>query len=131
MGKLTTSGLLVCTTLSWCADYRIEANIRYDHYPETVLDILQPVAPALKNRPGVIVIHGGGWIQGEKESVTEKYCVPFVQHGMVVANLEYRLAMRSRPPSGCATVPPTTKWIPTRSSSWAAPPEGTWHSWLA
>jgi len=52
MRKLTTSGLLVFTTLSWCADYRIEANIRYDHYPETVLDVLQPVAPALKNRPG-------------------------------------------------------------------------------
>src|SRR5260370_41538595 len=90
--KLRLSGVLVFASLSWCADYRIEANIRYDHYPETVLDILQPVAPALKNRPGVIVIHGGGWIQGDKESVVGKYCVPFVQHGMVVVNVEYRLA---------------------------------------
>src|SRR5260370_39666068 len=90
--KLRLSGVLVFASLSWCADYRIEANIRYDHYPETVLDILQPVAPALKNRPGVIVIHGGGWIQGDKESVADKYCLPFVQHGMVGVNVEYRLA---------------------------------------
>ena len=68
-------------------DYQIQANTRYDHYPETVLDILQPSAPSLADRPGVIVIHGGGWGQGDKEGMLEEYCLPFVRHGMVVANI--------------------------------------------
>ena len=73
-------------------DYQIEANIRYDHYAETVLDIVQPAAPSLADRPGVLFIHGGGWVEEDKESRLERYCLPFVRRGMVVANVEYRLA---------------------------------------
>ncbi|HEY6328867.1 MAG TPA: alpha/beta hydrolase [Blastocatellia bacterium] len=54
-----------------------------------MLDIVQSPAPALKYRPGVIVIHGG---EGGKESTLEKFCVPLVQHDFVVANVEYRPA---------------------------------------
>src|SRR5271154_4289978 len=80
--------LLAFSPLAFCADYQIEANIRYGQYPETVLDIVQSPAPALKNRPGVIVIHG----DGDKSSTLEKFCVPLAQHDFVVANVEYRLA---------------------------------------
>ena len=45
----------------------LEANIPYDQYKETVLDILQPKAASKEKRPGVIVIHGGGWVGGTKE----------------------------------------------------------------
>ncbi len=122
MSKLLQS-LLFFASLSWCADYRIEANIRYDHYPETVLDILQPVAPALKNRPGVIVIHGGGWIQGDKESVVEKYCVPFVQHGMVVANVEYRLAKAATAPAAVNDVVKAAQWFQNRAADYKVDPK--------
>jgi acetyl esterase/lipase len=121
MSKLLQS-LLFFASLSWCADYRIEANIRYDHYPETVLDILQPVAPALKNRPGVIVIHGGGWIQGDKESVVEKYCVPFVQHGMVVVNVEYRLAKAATAPAAVNDVIKAEQWLRDRAADYKVDP---------
>ena len=30
----------------------IESNIAYDHYPETVLDILQPKVASKEKRPG-------------------------------------------------------------------------------
>src|SRR5258708_3499761 len=49
----------------------IEANIPYDQYKETVLDILQPNAPSKEKRPGVILIHGGGWVNGTKEQRVE------------------------------------------------------------
>jgi acetyl esterase/lipase len=78
--------LLVFSPLVFCADYQIEANIRYGSYPETVLDIIQSPAPALKNRPGVIVIHGAG----DKAGMLDKFCVPLAQHDFVVANVEYR-----------------------------------------
>ena len=85
---------LVFSPLVFCADYQIEANIRYSQYPETVLDIIQSPAPALKNRPGVIVIHGAG----DKAGMLEKFCVPFAQHDFVVANVEYRSAEPSPAP---------------------------------
>ena len=78
--------LLSLAPLAFCADYQIEANIRYGPYPENVLDIVQSPAPALKNRPGVVVIHG----DGAKERTIEQFCVPLVQHDFVVANVEYR-----------------------------------------
>jgi acetyl esterase/lipase len=83
------SKLLILLSLAphaFCVDYQIEANIRYGQYQENVLDIVQSPAPALKNRPGVIVIHGNG----VKERTIEQFCVPLVQHDFVVANVEYR-----------------------------------------
>src|SRR5579863_1276945 len=87
--RLTFRLAVSCLTFSataFCADYQIEANIRYGQYAENVLDIVQSPAPALKNRPGVIVIHG----DGAKERTIEQFCVPLVQHDFVVANVEYR-----------------------------------------
>ena len=49
----------------------IESNISYDQYKQTVLDILQPKAPSKQKRPGVIIIHGGGWVNGTKEQRVE------------------------------------------------------------
>jgi acetyl esterase/lipase len=103
--------LLACCSRASALDYQIQANIRYDQYPETVLDILQPAAPSLADRPGVIVIHGGGWVQGEKERMLEDYCLPFVRHGMVVANIEYRLAKSAPAPAAVNDVLKAAQWF--------------------
>jgi acetyl esterase/lipase len=103
--------LLVSIQLIHAADYQIVANIHYDRHAETVLDILQARAPALKNRPGVIVIHGGGWVQGEKESVVDRFCAPFIQSGFVVANVEYRLAKVAQAPAAVNDVLTAAKWF--------------------
>jgi len=93
------------------ADYQIKANIRYEQYPETVLDILQPQAPALTTRPGVIVIHGGGWIEGDKERMVERFCLPYIQKGFVVANVEYRLAKVATAPAALNDVLKAAEWF--------------------
>jgi acetyl esterase/lipase len=81
--------LLALAPFAFALDYQINANIHYDKYTETVLDVLQSSAPALGDRPSVIVIHGS---QGGKEMMFDQYCLPFVRHGFVVANVEYRAA---------------------------------------
>jgi acetyl esterase/lipase len=103
--------LLAFSTVVYAADYQIEANIRYGQYPENVLDIVQSPAPALKNRPGVLVIHGGGWIEGDKERVLERFCVPLVQHDFVVANVEYRLAKAAAAPAAVQDVLAAARWF--------------------
>ena len=108
--------------LARAADYQILANIRYSLHPETVLDIVQARAPALKNRPGVIVIHGGGWVEGNKESVLERFCLPLVEHGFVVANVEYRLAQSATAPAAVNDVLEAAKWFRDRAADYKVDP---------
>ena len=103
--------LLGSSPVSLAPDYQIEGNIRYDHFQETVLDILQPSAPSLADRPGAIVIHGGGWVEGNKEQMLETYCLPFVRRGMVVANVEYRLAGAAPAPAAVNDVLQAAQWF--------------------
>lgn len=104
------------------ADYQVLANIRYGDYPETVLDIVQPSGPALKNRPGVIMIHGGGWIQGDKEGMLERFCLPFVRQDFVVANVEYRLAKAAPAPAAVQDVLKAAEWFRKHAAEWKVDP---------
>ena len=114
--------LLEVAPLALGADYQIEANIRYSLHPETVLDIVQARAPALKNRPGVIVIHGGGGVEGNKESMLKTFCLPFVEHGFVVANVEYRLANVATAPAAVNDVLEAAKWFRDRAADYKVDP---------
>jgi acetyl esterase/lipase len=114
--------LLAFCSVASALDYQMEANIRYDKYAETVLDILQPSAPALGNRPGIIVIHGGGWIQGNKESMFDRYCLPFIRHGLVVANVEYRLARAAPAPAAVSDVLQAAQWFHDHAAKYRVDP---------
>ena len=118
------SWILLCAyvSLAAAADYRIDGNIRYALFPETVLDILQPRAPALKNRPIAIVIHGGGWVEGDKESVVEQFCLPFVRQNFVVANVEYRLAKAAAAPAAVTDVLTAAKWVHDHAADYTVDP---------
>lgn len=89
----------------------IERNIPYDKHPETVLDILQPKTSASRRRPGVIVIHGGGWTGGSKERVVSDFCLPYLEKGFVVANVEYRLAKSAPAPAAVTDVLNAAAWF--------------------
>jgi len=113
---------LACCSVVSALDYQKEANIRYDKYPETVLDILQPSAPALGNRPGVIVIHGGGWVQGDKEWTLDRICLPLIRHGLVVANVEYRLAQAAPAPAAVSDVLQAAQWFHDHAAKYKVDP---------
>jgi acetyl esterase/lipase len=106
----SASLLLAFGSAASAVDYQIQGNIHYDHYPETVLDILQPSAPSLADRPGVIAMHGGGWVQGDKEHMLLQ-CLQFVRRGMVVANVEYRLAGSAPAPAAVNDVLKAAQWF--------------------
>jgi len=90
----------------------VEANIPYDSHPETVLDILQSKkTTAVGRRPGVIVIHGGGWVNGTKESMVRNFCLPYLEKGFVVANVEYRLAKAAPAPAAVEDVLKAANWF--------------------
>src|SRR3954453_6555333 len=77
-----------------------ETNIAYDRYPQTVLDVFTPPSNGKgTKRCGVLMIHGGGWVNGTKESMVERWVLPWVDKGCVVANVEYRLAAVATAPA--------------------------------
>ena len=71
--------------------YRVVPDLTYltagGH--ESKLDLIVPrdtTAPA----PLLVYIHGGGWVQGSKES-SDLALLPWLEQGWAVANVEYRL----------------------------------------
>jgi acetyl esterase/lipase len=88
----------------------VQSNIPYDRYKETVLDILQPKAAATGKRPGLIMIHGGGWVGGSKEQRVPS-CLRYVERGFVVANVEYRLAGVATAPAAVTDVLKAAEWF--------------------
>ena len=90
---------------------KIVSNIPYDRHKETVLDVLSPTTPAQGKRPGVIMIHGGGWTGGTKEAIVQNYCLPYLEKGFVVANIEYRLAKVATAPAAVTDVLHAARWF--------------------
>jgi acetyl esterase/lipase len=89
----------------------IEANIPYDAHPQTVLDVLRPKAASAGQRPGVIMFHGGSWLRTSKESMTGSFCLPYLKHGFVVCNVEYRLSPVAKAPAAVNDALKAAKWF--------------------
>lgn len=58
---------------------------------EQRLDVITPHARADGPFPVYVYFHGGGWTSGDKSAVT-KYCASQAQAGIVVVNVNYRMA---------------------------------------
>jgi len=89
----------------------VDANISYSQYKETVLDVMRPKDAAKGKRPGVIVIHGGGWVEGTKEGHSQETCLRYIEKGFVCADVEYRLAKAATAPAAVTDVLNAAHWF--------------------
>lgn len=89
----------------------IQRDIHYDRYPGTVLDVLQPKSSGDDRAPGVIVFHGGGWVHTGKETTYRSLCLPYLERGFVVANVEYRVASQATAPTAVSDALNATRWF--------------------
>lgn len=88
-----------------------DRDIAYSGAPETRLDVFQSKRAPGAKRIGVLVIHGGGWVGGTKEAVFERLCLPFLEKGYVVANVEYRLAKAALAPAAVEDALLAAEWF--------------------
>lgn len=95
----------------------VKANIAYREYPETKIDVYKPKAAGEK-RPGVIIIHGGGWTGGTKEAMVALWVLPYLEKGFVVANVEYRLAKAAKAPAAVEDVLVAARWFISNASKY-------------
>src|SRR6266566_2073601 len=78
----------------------LQCDLRYREGKSAAwkLDLAYPKDPGAKPRPALVIIHGGGWIEGDKSSFTSlKYWAPgniidFAKLGFVAATINYRLS---------------------------------------
>ena len=117
---------VVCAAFAETApvpDYAtIEANIAYDQYPQTVLDVLVPKAPAKEKRPAVIAIHGGGWVGGSRAAFLERV-LPWVQAGFVLVNVDYRVASVAPAPAAANDALKAAEWFRKNAKRWNVDPK--------
>ena len=89
----------------------LEANIPYDKHEANVLDVMYPKTKTKIKCPGVVVFHGGGWIRSSKETTMNALCLPYLNKGFVVCNVEYRVASAATAPAAVTDALNATKWF--------------------
>jgi acetyl esterase/lipase len=101
----------------------VEPNLSYDHYKETVMDLYQSKKSQPQGkRPGVLVIHGDGWVNGSKESMVEKFVLPYLERGFVVASVEYRQADVACAPAAVNDALKAAGWFRDNAQRWNVDP---------
>jgi acetyl esterase/lipase len=79
-----------------------------------LLDVCMPTAPAhaASGRPGIVVIHGGSWMVGDKaEPQWRSICEWLASSGYVVASVDYRLAPSYVYPDQLVDVERAVEWL--------------------
>jgi acetyl esterase/lipase len=91
MGTMRRIAVLLSTIVLGCGDVVEQHDISYDdRNPADVLDLYTP-PPAGTRRPGVLVIHGGGWKEGIYRASMARYAERLAEAGYVAVNIDYRL----------------------------------------
>jgi acetyl esterase/lipase len=92
-------------------DYHVYPNIVYhtaNNY-EAKLDVYTPPGAGAPT-PVAIIIHGGGWIEGTKESRVVEI-MPYLQMGFAAVNVEYRLGRVSLAPAAVIDCRCALHWV--------------------
>lgn len=102
--------LIGCAAGPQALPFELTTEIAYrpDPTPRQVGNLYQPAGAG--PHPAVLVIHGGGWIRGEKEDM-EKFARRFVEAGYLVYNVSYRLAPEYRWPAQVNDVRAALQWL--------------------
>jgi len=91
---------------------------------EGKLDIYaQRSSPERPVSPVVVFIHGGGWVQGVKETSVLRGVLPYVAMGYSVVNVEYRLGSVSLAPAAIEDCRCALRWVIAHAKEYNLDPE--------
>src|SRR5438876_1253061 len=97
----------------------LQCDLRYREGKSAAwkLDLACPKDPGSKLRPALVIIHGGGWLEGDKSSFTSlKYWAPgniidFAKLGFVAATINYRLSGEAPFPAALEDCKCAVRWL--------------------
>ena len=103
---------------------RIERNVEYGKINDVSLklDLYIPAGDMrVGSHPGVVFIHGGGWVGGDKAS-WEPQARDLAERGFVAASINYRLAPKYRYPAAVEDCELAIRWLRQRSGEFHLDP---------
>ncbi|MFO1006393.1 MAG: alpha/beta hydrolase [Planctomycetaceae bacterium] len=98
------------------------------------LDLAMPSDSAGKLRPAIVVIHGGGWLEGDKSSFstpgqrTPGNIIDFAKLGFVAVTINYRLSREARFPAALQDCRCAVRWLRAHAKEYQIDPDaiGAW-----
>ncbi len=112
----TPVSLLSAKAANFPQVYKVETldNTGYGPLPDEMLDLCYPIN-ASTPRPGVILIHGGGWTGGDKRT-NDTFCSSLASQGFVAAAINYRLTPRYLWPAQLIDAQLAVRWLRAKAS---------------
>ena len=109
------------------ATLKAEFDLVYGKTPdqELKLDVYRPKSDAVL--PACVLVHGGGWIGGDKERF-RALGFALAEKGYVVANVEYRLAGAAKYPAAVQDCSLAVRWVRANATRFGLAPQriGAW-----
>lgn len=101
------------------SEIQVQRDIAYRPGPSKAwrLDLAMPKALAGKPRPGIVVIHGGGWLEGDKSSFvftdrsSPANIVDFARLGFVAVTINYRMSREAPFPAAVEDCKTAVRWL--------------------
>lgn len=92
----------------------VEKNLAYGDHERQVLDVYHD-GTGTGSKPVLVYVHGGGFVQGAKDSPTTPYFKNLgawaVKQGYVAVTINYRLAPEFKYPSGAEDIASAITWM--------------------
>jgi acetyl esterase/lipase len=117
-------------------DITVLYNLRYRESAAKswVLDLAMPKDSKAKLRPVIVVIHGGGWLEGDKSSFSTPENRPpgniidFAKLGFVAATINYRLSKDAAFPAALDDCKCAVRWLRANAEKYRINPDaiGAW-----
>lgn len=110
---LDLASILLLALISWptqAGDYEVREGVTYAQRDSGPLqaDIYLPKAKG--PNAGVVLIHGGGWIAGERNDMDD-FAEALAERGYAVMNIDYRLAPEYRFPAQLEDSQAAVRWF--------------------
>ncbi len=100
-----------------------EADIEYSNVGAPVaMDIVRPREPASEARPAVLLVHGGGFRRGTRQSYLP-LAIKLAERGYVAATVSYRLAPRHQFPAPVHDVKAAVRFLRANAAKFQIDPD--------
>ena len=101
------------------SEIAVQRDLAYRPGPSKAwrLDLAMPKSKTDKPRPGIVVIHGGGWLEGDKSSfvftdrTSPANIVDFARLGFVAVSVNYRMSREAPFPAAVEDCKAAVRWL--------------------
>ncbi len=118
---LLVASLLVSLILPLRAELKTDIEFAKAGDVSLTLDANVPDGPGLF--PTVILVHGGGWMRGDKTSYIKPLFEPLTKAGFTWFTINYRLAPAHRWPACADDVESAIRWVKANAKQYKADPK--------